>query len=487
MKITFGVTPYSNPQALADWLQAAGHDSEWLGNEMDPEVINNASRVLLGYHHPELSLQVAMHNGEAPQAAMEHWLEQAQRLVACFKANRDTAMLIDLGGLQRAPEEAYRVLMAHWGEKEGEAPEAVSSLPLPTQALDGNGNGNGNGNEGDQSTFLALLARETLHQEPQWLQLQAQLEACSLPLLSDQAPDNATQEEAPDVLFERWQAERQAASRQTEEQRMAQEKASERLKQQESQHAQEKDRWQTQRREWQELQQAHKALQSQKATADKQLVALKASGEQASRQHAELEEEGQLLLEQLHLVQEELERSLLNGQRQDRQLEEVQQRQGLLQRRLIKLREATETQARDLRFAEARLSERKLVERERLLALAAMLQKRTRGEGRQARKTLKREQALITASGLFDRDWYLEQYPDVAAAKVDPVGHYLKSGAGEGRNPSAAFDTAWYLLTYFDVAESGLNPLVHFIRFGRQEQRTSHPNLPALPAPASTE
>lgn len=153
------------------------------------------------------------------------------------------------------------------------------------------------------------------------------------------------------------------------------------------------------------------------------------------------------------------------------------------ERRLAKLRALSETHARALRIAETRLDKQQAVERTRVQALAAALQKRARGKGRQARKKLKREYGVVAASGLFDHDWYLENYPDVAQAKVDPLNHYLEIGAGEGRNPSPVFNTTWYLLTYHDVAESGLNPLVHYIRFGRQEQRTPHPNLPALPAP----
>ena len=31
---------------------------------------------------------------------------------------------------------------------------------------------------------------------------------------------------------------------------------------------------------------------------------------------------------------------------------------------------------------------------------------------------------LLASSRLFDRDWYLDQYPDVRVAGVDPVKHY---------------------------------------------------------------
>lgn len=81
---------------------------------------------------------------------------------------------------------------------------------------------------------------------------------------------------------------------------------------------------------------------------------------------------------------------------------------------------------------------------------------------------------LIQASGLFDADFYLRQYPDVARnaeARSNPVLHYVLVGALEGRNPSAKFNTDWYLEAYPDVAASMLNPLVHYILHGQSEGR----------------
>src|SRR5665811_1398970 len=45
------------------------------------------------------------------------------------------------------------------------------------------------------------------------------------------------------------------------------------------------------------------------------------------------------------------------------------------------------------------------------------------------------DRALIIASGFFDRDWYLAQYPDVKKDRADPALHYLLFGAFEGHNP----------------------------------------------------
>ncbi|MBN1121879.1 MAG: hypothetical protein JXJ17_12425 [Anaerolineae bacterium] len=80
----------------------------------------------------------------------------------------------------------------------------------------------------------------------------------------------------------------------------------------------------------------------------------------------------------------------------------------------------------------------------------------------------------IQNSELFDRAWYLQTYPDVAAQRINPIRHYLLHGVDEGRNPNPHFSTKSYLRRYPDVAQSGFNPFVHYIRFGRYEGRIAH-------------
>lgn len=80
----------------------------------------------------------------------------------------------------------------------------------------------------------------------------------------------------------------------------------------------------------------------------------------------------------------------------------------------------------------------------------------------------------IESTGIFDRAGYLRRYPDIAAAGLDPVVHYVEAGAVEGRNPCDLFDSAYYLASNLDVAAAGLNPLVHFCEFGWRESR--HPS-----------
>ena len=76
---------------------------------------------------------------------------------------------------------------------------------------------------------------------------------------------------------------------------------------------------------------------------------------------------------------------------------------------------------------------------------------------------------------LFQSAWYLEEHPDVSAAGVNPLAHYILSGASEGRDPNPYFQSAWYLQNYPGVAEAGLNPLAHYIEVGAQEGRDPSP------------
>jgi hypothetical protein len=79
--------------------------------------------------------------------------------------------------------------------------------------------------------------------------------------------------------------------------------------------------------------------------------------------------------------------------------------------------------------------------------------------------------ALLEASPLFDGDWYVRKYTDVAAAGADPAWHYITLGWREGRDPGPLFSTKAYLRANKDVVLSGANPLLHFIEHGLSEGR----------------
>jgi FMN phosphatase YigB (HAD superfamily) len=94
--------------------------------------------------------------------------------------------------------------------------------------------------------------------------------------------------------------------------------------------------------------------------------------------------------------------------------------------------------------------------------------------------------AQIAASDLFDSEWYQATQahgvaPDQAAR------HYLQEGAARGLSPSKLFDGPWYLENNADVAAAGLNPLRHYLDNGRFEARPICPvAAPALVARIAT-
>ncbi|CAN5526457.1 hypothetical protein BH10PSE5_BH10PSE5_04920 [soil metagenome] len=75
------------------------------------------------------------------------------------------------------------------------------------------------------------------------------------------------------------------------------------------------------------------------------------------------------------------------------------------------------------------------------------------------------------AAAEFDSAYYLFNNPDVAAAGLDPLDHFLQRGWKEGRDPSRDFSLADYLELNPDVAAAGVQPFVHYLAQGRHEGR----------------
>jgi len=79
----------------------------------------------------------------------------------------------------------------------------------------------------------------------------------------------------------------------------------------------------------------------------------------------------------------------------------------------------------------------------------------------------------------FNEEYYLAQYPDVAEAVANgsissALSHWQNIGFTENRNPNENFNTAEYLEANPDVADAvqnGMNPLNHFLKFGAAEGR----------------
>ena len=60
---------------------------------------------------------------------------------------------------------------------------------------------------------------------------------------------------------------------------------------------------------------------------------------------------------------------------------------------------------------------------------------------------------------------------------MDPLQHYLRYGAGEGRNPHPLFETKWYLTQRPELTNISLTPLEHYVSCGAREGRSPHPEF----------
>jgi len=92
---------------------------------------------------------------------------------------------------------------------------------------------------------------------------------------------------------------------------------------------------------------------------------------------------------------------------------------------------------------------------------------------------LYRDVRIIKNSGLFDIEYYLTNYHDNQFRINNPIQHYCEVGWKENYNPSAQFNTHDYLLGNPDIAAAGINPLAHFIKYGKSEGRYVLASLPA--------
>jgi len=81
--------------------------------------------------------------------------------------------------------------------------------------------------------------------------------------------------------------------------------------------------------------------------------------------------------------------------------------------------------------------------------------------------------AIIQKSKLFDEKWFCKVYS--VSSDMDPIVYYLENCLK--LNPSPQFDTQWYLETYPDVKNAKVNPLIHYIEHGKKEFRLPKPYL----------
>lgn len=83
----------------------------------------------------------------------------------------------------------------------------------------------------------------------------------------------------------------------------------------------------------------------------------------------------------------------------------------------------------------------------------------------------RRQLELVRSSGLFDQEFYLNQYADVRGFDAGALQHYMQFGWKEGRVPGRSFDPSAYLAANEDLDPYTVNPLLHYIMYGRAEGR----------------
>ncbi|WP_082507880.1 glycosyltransferase [Methylobacterium sp. Leaf113] len=69
--------------------------------------------------------------------------------------------------------------------------------------------------------------------------------------------------------------------------------------------------------------------------------------------------------------------------------------------------------------------------------------------------------AAVENSDLFDPEWYVQAYPEVAKFKSGPLGHFCEYGIFEHRDPGPNFSTARYVAAHPDSEEVRRAPFLH--------------------------
>lgn len=76
---------------------------------------------------------------------------------------------------------------------------------------------------------------------------------------------------------------------------------------------------------------------------------------------------------------------------------------------------------------------------------------------------------------IFNSSWYLNEYPDVKNAQMEPFEHFIFYGWKEGRNPNPLFDINVYLSSEPGFKEKlvsvEMDPLQHYHYWGKNENR----------------
>src|ERR1019366_4174003 len=100
-------------------------------------------------------------------------------------------------------------------------------------------------------------------------------------------------------------------------------------------------------------------------------------------------------------------------------------------------------------------------------------------------RKLRIDDIAASIRGFFDEEYYRRQLDErgIATGGTDLLLHYIKDGALLGLDPNDHFSSRYYLGTYPDVAAAKLNPLWHYIAHGQFEGRSpSGPDIRQISA-----
>lgn len=82
----------------------------------------------------------------------------------------------------------------------------------------------------------------------------------------------------------------------------------------------------------------------------------------------------------------------------------------------------------------------------------------------------------LKSTSFFDATWYLAQNSDVKAAGTDPIRHFVRWGAAEGRNPRADFDVYEFLEQRKKTRRPRRNLFVEYLKWHNGRNRLSSIN-----------
>ncbi|GHA12327.1 hypothetical protein [Oceanisphaera arctica] len=439
MQLIVGATPFSQWQHLKALLPLLGwnHNSSAKPEDWDSNEPVAGSPCLLLYLPVHIAVAYALDEGKTPTAALQQWQDALHQSLLFYRRHRRKTLLINVMQAVHNPQELLKYCQQRFG---------ITAGPVSLQPM------------APPSALHQLLAQQLIMQQREMADDLAELEAATTHLLED----TSTQEINIDQLYQ--QLIKQA------QQSVQHSALLSRLDEEEQKNHEVVTLLHSMQGELKVLQQQNtgyeNALHQHKHQAEslgeelqrlqvtKNVLKQKSDSAQAELHHIQqnkqdVEEENELILQQLHLVQEELERYYRDNQQLAQQLAHQQQQLAENSQQLQKLTTS--------------FSWKVTIP---IRALGKTFRKTTPEQ-----RSLKQQITLLKKSTLFDTEWYLSTYPDVAESGMLAIKHYLKVGAFEGRNPSEHFDTNWYLKLYSDVVEAELNPLVHYLKYGQKEGR----------------